>query len=140
MLSNTAKTYLQTSTRRITASGRSLSQATALSSSCNSLAVSSNIYFPGLSSVRATAASQLVALTLLSPYSSSSRLNMSSASSAADLISALPARAESDSFGELPIPAGKLWGAQTQRSIGNFPIGGPESKSKYFLFHLFHFK
>jgi len=135
MLSNTAKTYLQTSTRRITASGRSLSQATALSSSCNSLAVSSNIYFPGLSSVRATAASQLVALTLLSPYSSSSRLNMSSASSAADLISALPARAESDSFGELPIPAGKLWGAQTQRSIGNFPIGGPESKMPLPIVH-----
>eukprot|EP00591_Stephanopyxis_turris_P007191 CAMPEP_0195531392 /NCGR_PEP_ID=MMETSP0794_2-20130614/35225_1 /TAXON_ID=515487 /ORGANISM="Stephanopyxis turris, Strain CCMP 815" /LENGTH=475 /DNA_ID=CAMNT_0040663169 /DNA_START=141 /DNA_END=1568 /DNA_ORIENTATION=- len=40
----------------------------------------------------------------------------------------LPPRTESDSMGDLPIAAGKLWGAQTQRSIGNFPIGGPESK------------
>ena len=40
----------------------------------------------------------------------------------------LPPRQESDSMGVLSIPAGKLWGAQTQRSIQNFPIGGPESK------------
>ena len=40
----------------------------------------------------------------------------------------LPPRTESDSMGVLSIPAGKLWGAQTQRSIQNFPIGGPESK------------
>jgi fumarate hydratase class II len=40
----------------------------------------------------------------------------------------LPARTESDSMGSLDIPAGKLWGAQTQRSIQNFPIGGLESR------------
>ena len=33
-------------------------------------------------------------------------------------------RTESDSFGPLEIPAGKLWGAQTQRSLHNFRIGG----------------
>ena len=40
----------------------------------------------------------------------------------------LPSRVESDSMGALSIPPGKLWGAQTQRSLINFPIGGPESK------------
>mmetsp|Transcript_7504 Transcript_7504/g.10341 ORF Transcript_7504/g.10341 Transcript_7504/m.10341 type:complete len:492 (+) Transcript_7504:53-1528(+) len=40
----------------------------------------------------------------------------------------LPSREESDSFGSLQIPAGKLWGAQTQRSLMNFPIGGHESR------------
>jgi fumarate hydratase class II len=32
-------------------------------------------------------------------------------------------RIESDSFGELEVPAEKYWGAQTQRSLKNFPIG-----------------
>ena len=32
-------------------------------------------------------------------------------------------RTESDSFGPLKVPADKYWGAQTQRSIMNFPIG-----------------
>src|SRR5674476_1603794 len=32
-------------------------------------------------------------------------------------------RVESDSFGPLDIPAGKLWGAQTERSLHNFRIG-----------------
>jgi fumarate hydratase class II len=32
-------------------------------------------------------------------------------------------RSESDSFGPLDVPADKYWGAQTQRSIMNFPIG-----------------
>lgn len=36
----------------------------------------------------------------------------------------IPARNESDSFGELAIPEGKYFGAQTARSIMNFPIGG----------------
>jgi len=37
---------------------------------------------------------------------------------------ALKTRTESDSFGKLKVPADKYWGAQTQRSIINFPIGG----------------
>ncbi len=32
-------------------------------------------------------------------------------------------RSESDSFGAIQVPADKLWGAQTQRSLGNFKIG-----------------
>ena len=32
-------------------------------------------------------------------------------------------RTESDSFGPLEVPANKYWGAQTQRSLINFPIG-----------------
>ena len=35
-----------------------------------------------------------------------------------------PVRIERDSLGELAVPANHLWGAQTQRSIHNFPIGG----------------
>src|SRR5690606_20506461 len=32
-------------------------------------------------------------------------------------------RIESDSMGEIEVPAAHYWGAQTQRSIHNFPIG-----------------
>ena len=32
-------------------------------------------------------------------------------------------RIESDSFGELEVPSNMYWGAQTQRSLINFPIG-----------------
>src|SRR3984885_6955009 len=32
-------------------------------------------------------------------------------------------RKETDSLGEVDVPAGKLWGAQTQRSIEHFSIG-----------------
>ncbi|MGR3461799.1 MAG: lyase family protein, partial [Roseovarius sp.] len=32
-------------------------------------------------------------------------------------------RTESDSFGPLEVPTDKYWGAQTQRSLMNFPIG-----------------
>ena len=33
-------------------------------------------------------------------------------------------RIETDSLGEVAVPAHVHWGAQTQRSIINFPIGG----------------
>ena len=33
-------------------------------------------------------------------------------------------RTESDSFGSLEVPSEKYWGAQTQRSLENFKIGG----------------
>ena len=33
-------------------------------------------------------------------------------------------RTETDSFGPLDVPADKYWGAQTQRSLGNFKISG----------------
>lgn len=32
-------------------------------------------------------------------------------------------RTESDSFGEIEVPADRYWGAQTERSLGNFRIG-----------------
>ena len=32
-------------------------------------------------------------------------------------------RVETDSFGEIDVPADRYWGAQTQRSLGNFRIG-----------------
>jgi fumarate hydratase class II len=35
----------------------------------------------------------------------------------------MPTRTESDSFGPIEVPAGRLWGAQTQRSRQNFKIG-----------------
>ena len=34
-------------------------------------------------------------------------------------------RIESDSLGELQVPAEALYGAQTQRAVDNFPISGP---------------
>ena len=32
-------------------------------------------------------------------------------------------RTETDSFGPIEVPADCYWGAQTQRSLGNFPFG-----------------
>jgi fumarate hydratase, class II len=32
-------------------------------------------------------------------------------------------RIEKDALGEVPVPSHRLWGAQTQRSVDNFPIG-----------------
>ena len=36
---------------------------------------------------------------------------------------AAPTRTETDSFGAIQVPADRYWGAQSQRSIGNFKIG-----------------
>jgi len=36
-------------------------------------------------------------------------------------------RIEKDTMGEVKVPADKYWGAQTQRSVENFPIGQPAS-------------
>ena len=33
-------------------------------------------------------------------------------------------RTEHDSFGDIEVPQQRLWGAQTQRSLQNFKIGG----------------
>ena len=35
-------------------------------------------------------------------------------------------RIETDSFGPIEVPADCYWGAQTERSIGNFPFGPRE--------------
>lgn len=37
-------------------------------------------------------------------------------------------RTESDAFGNIDVDGSKYWGAQTQRSLQNFPIGGKESR------------
>ncbi|MFZ2871591.1 class II fumarate hydratase [Zavarzinia sp.] len=37
-------------------------------------------------------------------------------------------RIERDSFGPIEVPADRLWGANTQRSLENFPIGGPAER------------
>jgi fumarate hydratase class II len=37
-------------------------------------------------------------------------------------------RKEKDSFGYIEVPADKYWGAQTQRSLQNFNIGGPTER------------
>ncbi|MGI9386154.1 MAG: class II fumarate hydratase [Methyloligellaceae bacterium] len=41
-----------------------------------------------------------------------------------DRIPMTATRTETDSFGPLEVPGDKYWGAQTQRSLGNFKIGG----------------
>ena len=35
-------------------------------------------------------------------------------------------RTERDTFGPIEVPADKLWGAQTQRSLQNFDISGEQ--------------
>jgi fumarate hydratase class II len=37
-------------------------------------------------------------------------------------------RVESDAFGEIKVPADKYWGAQTERSLGNFRINQPQDR------------
>eukprot|EP01084_Bolivina_argentea_P003604 6769_1 len=37
-------------------------------------------------------------------------------------------RLESDAFGPIKVESSRLWGAQTQRSLENFPIGGPAAR------------
>lgn len=37
-------------------------------------------------------------------------------------------RTESDAFGEIQVPGDKYWGAQTQRSLGNFDINQPQDR------------
>jgi len=39
-------------------------------------------------------------------------------------MSTIPTRTETDSMGPIEVPVNALWGAQTQRSLGNFKIGG----------------
>jgi len=37
-------------------------------------------------------------------------------------------RTEKDTMGDVDVPADRLWGAQTQRSLQNFKIGGPSNR------------
>ncbi len=45
-------------------------------------------------------------------------------SEAAQKVTDEPTRSESDSLGSVDVPANRYWGAQTQRSLQNFKIGG----------------
>ena len=38
-------------------------------------------------------------------------------------------RKEKDTFGDIDVPAEKYWGAQTQRSLQNFEIGGDRERT-----------
>jgi fumarate hydratase class II len=44
-------------------------------------------------------------------------------------------RTESDSLGSVDVPADRYWGAQTQRSLENFPIGGAASRMPLAIVH-----
>lgn len=49
-------------------------------------------------------------------------------------------RSESDSFGPIDVPAEAYWGAQTQRSIGNFPFPPQERMPLGIIYGLAHVK
>jgi fumarate hydratase class II len=40
-------------------------------------------------------------------------------------------RIETDTMGEMKVSEDRYWGAQTQRSIGNFKIGGMRNRMPY---------
>ena len=46
-------------------------------------------------------------------------------------------RTESDTFGELQVPDDRYWGAQTQRSLQNFKIGGERERMPIPVVHAF---
>ncbi|WP_114752375.1 class II fumarate hydratase [Pleomorphovibrio marinus] len=46
-------------------------------------------------------------------------------------------RIEKDTMGPVEVPADKYWGAQTQRSINNFKIGGPRHQMPLEIIHAF---
>ena len=46
-------------------------------------------------------------------------------------------RIEHDSMGQVKVPADKYWGAQTQRSLENFPIGGSRETMPREIIHAF---
>lgn len=59
-----------------------------------------------------------------------SKLNLRPVTATRSIMSSSPrlsgsgVRAETDSFGEISVPADRYWGAQTERSLHNFDIGG----------------
>ena len=44
-------------------------------------------------------------------------------------------RIEKDSLGEVRVPAGALYGAQTQRAVDNFPISGLKPYPAFIRFY-----
>jgi len=55
-------------------------------------------------------------------------------------VSAAATRSERDSIGAIEVPAGAYWGAQTQRSIENFPFGPRETMPIGIIHGLAHVK
>ena len=49
-------------------------------------------------------------------------------------------REEKDTMGVVRVPADKYWGAQTQRSKMNFPIGEPASMPKEIIYAFAYLK
>ena len=58
-----------------------------------------------------------------SNWSGTKRRGKSMSATTTDDLTARSIRKESDSLGEVNVPADKLWGAQTQRSLEHFSIG-----------------
>ena len=56
---------------------------------------------------------------------------------ASDRLSFTEYRIEHDSMGEMAVPAHRLWGAQTQRSLENFPIGDGRERMPTEILHAF---
>lgn len=52
-------------------------------------------------------------------------------------MSSISTRTETDAFGEILVDNTKYWGAQTQRSLENFKIGGPRERLPLPLIHAF---
>ncbi|MBF6596735.1 MAG: class II fumarate hydratase [Fermentimonas sp.] len=49
-------------------------------------------------------------------------------------------RIEKDTLGEVKVPADKLWGAQTERSLNNFKIGNPASMPREIIYGFAYLK
>ncbi|KAG8712507.1 fumarase fum1 [Ceratobasidium sp. 394] len=65
---------------------------------------------------------------MYSPLSTSRRAAPSLRLFSTTLIMSQKFRVERDTFGELQVPSDVYWGAQTQRSLQNFDIGGPTER------------
>lgn len=100
--------------------------------------LSSSHAFPA---VRSSSSVQLLRIPLQRSFSSSlpqTLRNCSSISSRAPATShrsfsssatmAASTRTETDAFGPLEVESDKYWGAQTQRSLGNFKINQPQDR------------
>ena len=62
--------------------------------------------------------------TVLAPLAMASSSVLAQVTASAGPVAAAGFRIETDSLGEVEVPADKLWGAQTQRSLEHFSIGG----------------
>ncbi|KAJ3159281.1 fumarase fum1 [Geranomyces michiganensis] len=80
---------------------------------------------------RIAASSARAALSASSSSSSISRYPASSRAFSSASRAMTSYRVEKDTMGELQVPSEKYWGAQTQRSLMNFDIGGEAERMPY---------